>query len=206
VLFTSRALTPEVFDSLDALVRLADEREGPEGHARAIATIYRRLALQLGLDEAAAERLYLAGLLHDVGKISVPDAVLAKRSELTATEWAQVKRHARLGAALAARMPAVADAAPAIEAHHERWDGSGYPRRLRGEQIPLEGRILGVADSYVAMLSERPFREQRSRGSALTSLWREAAILYDPNVVAALLLIAGQSDVELETLAAHALD
>ncbi len=106
--------------------------------------------------------------------------------------------HSSAGASVVEKIAAVRDAAPIVAAHHERWDGTGYPRRLAGERIPAEARIVAVADALVAMTSERPYRAARSTTSALTTIWRESGKRYDPAVVSALLALARDGQLKLE--------
>ncbi len=176
-----------VFDQLVALVGEVDAREGDgPDHSQTIAALSRDLAVALDLDQHAVGRTYFAGLLHDVGKVSVPEWVLRKPSGLTTDEWATVARHPLKGAALLARVDELRDAASVVANHHERWDGRGYPGGLAGRRIPLEARIIAVADSLVSMTAERPYRPAMSVTGALTDIWRRSGRSYDPAVVSAL--------------------
>jgi HD-GYP domain-containing protein (c-di-GMP phosphodiesterase class II) len=203
ILSAARELGGETFELVDDLTRLADERESATEptHARAVAGLAREVAVRVGLDDLAVVRTYLAALLHDVGKIAVADAVFAKPGALEPEEWREVVAHADYGARVLARIPALAHVAPLVGAHHERWDGSGYPHGLRGDEIPVEARIIAVADTYVSMLSERPHRSARSKTSALTGVWRESGKLFDPEIVTAFLLVAGEHEFDLPALA-----
>ena len=132
------------------------------------------------------ERLALAGVLHDVGKIGVGDAVLCKPGPLDDEEWAQMRKHPELGARLLAGA-GLGDIAEWVFAHHEQLDGSGYPLGLESEEIPLEARVLAVADAYEAMTSERPYSAALSHAEAAAELRRCAGTQFDPQVVEALL-------------------
>jgi GGDEF domain-containing protein len=179
------------FDRLVVLVGEVDSREGDDpDHSRTIASLSRDLAVALDLDPAAVGRTYFAGLLHDVGKVSVPEWVLRKPSGLTTDEWATVARHPLKGAALLARVDELRDAASVVANHHERWDGRGYPSGLVGRRIPVEARIVAVADSLVSMTAERPYRPAMSVTGALTDIWRRSGRCYDPAVVSALFAFA----------------
>jgi HD-GYP domain-containing protein (c-di-GMP phosphodiesterase class II) len=123
--------------------------------------------------------------------------MLEKPGPLDEGEWDEMVRHPILGASLAAKITVVRDAAPIIAAHHERWDGAGYPLRLDGERIPAEARIVAVADALVAMTSERPYRRAQTETSALTTIWRESGERYDPAVVSALLALAREGRLDL---------
>ena len=191
ILFTDGTLDGERFDLLVSLAKLVDTREGPEpGHSSTVASIASAIALEMGLDADAVSRTYVAGLLHDLGKVALPEAMLQKPGPLDEREWDEMARHSSAGAELVEKIAAVRDAAPIVAAHHERWDGTGYPFRLEGERIPAEARIVAVADALVAMTSDRPYRPARSETSALTTIWRESGKRYDPAVVSALLAIA----------------
>jgi two-component system, cell cycle response regulator len=173
--------------TVDALAMLVAVRDCYAGqHTQEVATLAARLALARGLDAAEARMVGLAGRLHDLGKVAVPDAVLQKRGRLTAEEWALVHRHPGVGADVVSRVPALRALAPVIRAHHERWDGRGYPLGLAREAIPLGARIVGVANAYAAMTSDRPYRRAAEAGWALEELRRAAGTRFDPTVVAAL--------------------
>ena len=191
LLFGEHPLDAERFEALVSLARMVDGREGPDPeHSVAVASLAAEIALEMGLEAEAVSRAYVAGLLHDLGKVALPEAMLKKPGPLDEREWAEMRRHAALGAEVVEKIGAVRDAAPIIAAHHERWDGNGYPRRLQGEEIPAEARIVAVADALVAMTTERPYRSARSETSALTSIWRQSGKRYDPAVVSALLALA----------------
>jgi putative nucleotidyltransferase with HDIG domain len=157
------------------------------------------IARELGLDEGRVERIQIAGLLHDIGKIGLPDSILRKAGTLSDGERAQVRRHPELGAEIV-RSEEFADIRAWIVAHHERPDGKGYPAGLTGDQIPLESRILAAADSYEAMTSDRPYRVAIAKQSARAELLRCAGTQFDPRVVAAFLAAL---DRETERLAAQ---
>jgi HD-GYP domain-containing protein (c-di-GMP phosphodiesterase class II) len=137
----------------------------------------------------------LAGLLHDVGKIGVPDAILNKPAKLTDDEYAVMKRHSLLGCDIvcAADMPVEARW---VRHHHERFDGRGYPDGLAGEDIPLESRIILVADAYEAMTSDRPYRKAPGEAVAVAELRTHAGTQFDPAVVAALCRVLDRAEAE----------
>jgi hypothetical protein len=134
------------------------------GHSDRVARIGVRLAKELGCEPKMLHTIYMAGLLHDIGKIGIDDAVLRKPGKLTEAEFDHIKQHPELGYRILADLHQLADVLPAVLHHHEQWDGKGYPFKLAGEQIPLIARILAVADAYDAMSSDRPYR----RGMPLT--------------------------------------
>ncbi|HEU0024854.1 MAG TPA: diguanylate cyclase [Thermoleophilaceae bacterium] len=159
---------------------------GAADHSQAVVRYARAAAAELGLAPTAVERLALAGVLHDVGKTGVSDAVLQKPGPLDEDEWAQMRMHPELGARILAGAD-LEDIAGWVFAHHERIDGGGYPLGLRGDEIPLEARILAVADAYEAMTSERPYSAAVSPAAAAAELRRCADSQFDPEVVEALL-------------------
>ena len=197
-LFSDSPLDAERFDLIVSFAKMVDGREGPDPeHSRAVANLASEIALEMGLDAEAVSRTYLAGLLHDVGKLALPEAMLQKPGPLDEREWEEMTRHASVGAELVEKMGAVREAAPIVAAHHERWDGQGYPSRLQGDRIPPEARIVAVADALMAMTTDRPYRAARSETSALTTIWRESGKRYDPAVVSALLALARDGKLKL---------
>src|SRR5206468_1803863 len=141
-----------------------------------------RLTRALGLPPSEAQMIALASRLHDVGKVAIPDAVLQKAGRLTEEEWALMRTHPVVGAEVLSHIPALRPLAPVIRAHHERWDGQGYPDHLEGEAIPYGARILTVVDAYLAMTVDRPYKRRVShrppwrncvavRGRSLIPTW-----------------------------------
>ena len=128
------------------------------------------------------ERVRVAGVLHDIGKLGISDAVLLKPGSLVASEWEQIERHPEVGARILEHAN-LRDVASWVLAHHERVDGAGYPRGLGGDAIPLEGRVLAVADAYEAMTADRPYRRALSHEVARAELRRGAGTQFDPQVV-----------------------
>jgi len=157
-----------------------------EGHCARLAHYATALGEALGLDPATLEGLRRGGLLHDVGKIGVPDAILFKPGPLSPEEWVVMREHPAIGERICRPLRAMQDVLPIIRHHHERWNGSGYPDGLAGEAIPLTARILQVADVFDALTTQRPYRQALALAEALDVLWREAAWGYwDPALVEA---------------------
>ena len=148
-----------------------------------IATIAIDLARKLDLPDAEVERIRVASLLHDIGKVGVPDEILDKPGPLSPDEWQSVVQHPRIGEEILNRVAAVKDAAAIILHHHERYSGHGYPHGLRGSDIPLGARIVAIADAYDAMLSDRPYRKAIGHEAAVTELRAQAGIQFDPELV-----------------------
>jgi HD-GYP domain-containing protein (c-di-GMP phosphodiesterase class II) len=177
---------PNMRGHIAGLVAALDERDGYTArHSEEVVSTSRTLGLALGLDRAALAELEVASLLHDIGKILVPDSILKKRGELTADEFAMMAVHPARGAEILARVPGLEVVATIVRYHHERWDGMGYPDGLSGVRIPLASRIIAVCDSYNAMTSDRPYRRAMSDADALTELHMHAGWQFDPAVVVA---------------------
>jgi HD-GYP domain-containing protein (c-di-GMP phosphodiesterase class II) len=173
------------------LIELVDAIEAKDivtlGHVRRVSAYALAIGKRLRLNANALRSLALAAEMHDVGKIGVPDHILAKPGPLTAEEFAEMQLHSRRGGDIAGRVKALAAVAPIIRAHHERLSGSGYPDGLRGDEIPLLARIVAVADSYDAMTSTRPYREPMTRDAAVAELMRVRDVELDARCVDALI-------------------
>ena len=169
-----------------ALALAVDAKDSyTRSHCQTVSQLCAVIAAELGLAGGRVARIRLAGLLHDVGKIGVPDAILNKPAALTDAEFAQMKRHSLLGGDIVAAA-GMHDEARWVRHHHERFDGGGYPASLEREEIPLESRIILVADAFEAMTSDRPYRDAPGREFAVEELRRNAGAQFDPDVVAAL--------------------
>jgi putative nucleotidyltransferase with HDIG domain len=142
------------------------------------------LALALDLPEAQVMQVGRCGLLHDVGKLGIPEGVLEKPGQLTADEWGLIKLHPVIGASVLHGCPSLAALIPAIAMHHERWDGRGYPYGKSGEEIPLEARLIAVCDAFDTMTSERPYKAPMEVEEALYRLKEAAGTQFQPELVA----------------------
>lgn len=172
---------------VEAMVTLVVVRDPATGqHSQQVADLVLQLALDMGLPVAEAQMFAWAGCLHDVGKLVIPDALLQKRGSLTVEEWELMRVHPAVGGDIVSHIPVLRPLAPVIRAHHERWDGQGYPDGLKGETIPSGARILMVADAYLAMTVDRPYQQARVPSVALAELCRYAGSQFDPQVVTAL--------------------
>jgi len=163
-------------------------------HSAAVAMYCRDIAMALDLPEEEAEALHLAGLLHDLGKVGVPDAVLRKTTTLNEEEWSSIKQHPEKGAEVLSHLATYQDVADIVRHHHERLDGSGYPSGITGEAIPEPSKILAVADSYHAMTSDRPYRGARSSFEALKELRIMAGATLDARYVEVLARVLRDKD------------
>ena len=141
------------------------------------------IAAALGLSDETQRIVRVAGLLHDVGKIGVPGSILRKPGRLTSDEYEIMKQHTLLGELIIQEVPNLKEIRAVVGSHHERWDGSGYPRGLAGEAIPLLGRIMSVADAYSAMISDRPYRSSLTTDVAIAELRAGAGTQFDPTLV-----------------------
>ena len=162
-------------------------------HAVEVARLSRLVGIDLGFNEEELEALVQGALLHDLGKLGVADAILKMPDPLTEVEWAAIKRHPEIGAQMIEPIEPLSGAVPVVKHHHERPDGTGYPDRLEGEQIPLAARIVAVADAYDVMLRGRRFRPKHSPAEALQELSREAGRQFDVRVVEAFGLLLGDA-------------
>ncbi|MFW6150845.1 MAG: diguanylate cyclase, partial [Chloroflexota bacterium] len=167
-----------------ALVSTVDARDHyTYGHSRRVNTYAVALAEAIGLSAEEVSRISAAALLHDIGKVGIPDKILSKRGRLTDEEWQSVKAHPRLGANIVGNVPALGSCVSGVLYHHERWDGTGYPEGLKGEGIPLDARILAIADAFSAMVSSRPYRGALGEEKALERMWAGAGEQFDPDLV-----------------------
>jgi putative nucleotidyltransferase with HDIG domain len=176
---TIRALA-EAVDAKDAYTR---------GHSERVGVYASKLGRELGLPRELIERIYISGLLHDVGKIGVRDAIITKPDRLTPDEYEEIKRHPEIGARILQPVAFLADVVPCVRHHHEWYDGSdrGYPARLVGDQIPLPSRIILVSDTVEAMTSDRPYRKGLPLEKVVEELYRYSGTQFDPNCVDSML-------------------
>lgn len=171
-------------DLLYGLTRALDARDrDTEWHSKRVEDMSVRLGAEMGLSGSDLQVLKRGALLHDIGKIGVPDGILHKPGPLDDNEWQEMRQHPQKGAEIIQEIPALRDALPVIAFHQERWDGSGYPMHLRGTDIPLLARIFAVVDVYDALTSDRPYRTAMTTEEALEYLGKQASIHFDPEVV-----------------------
>lgn len=176
---------------LQSLLGLANTLEARDrythGHSQRVAGLARRLALAAGLPDAPARTVAQAGLLHDIGKIGIPEAILSKPGPLTEEEWAVMRTHPVVGARIVAPLEFLSEEVGMIRHHHERIDGSGYPDGLRADAIPLGARILAVADVYDALSSDRPYRRRLSPAEVVAQIKCWAGQALDADIVSVFL-------------------
>jgi CHASE2 domain-containing sensor protein len=189
----SRQLHESQVELIQRLAQAIESRDAETGeHVHRIGVLSERLALDIGWSPAEAETLRHASVMHDIGKIGIPDRVLLKPGELDAEEWETIKAHTTLGSQILAGSanPLVQMAESVARCHHERWDGSGYPAGLKGEEIPLAGRICAVVDVYDALLSKRSYKEAWRMEDVLAEIERGSGTRFDPDLVSAFLKLA----------------
>ena len=167
------------------------------GHQRKSADIARSIATEMGLAQDKIEGLRMAGIIHDIGKLSIPAEILSKPASLTEIEFSLIKEHARSGYEMLKGVESSWPLAEIVYQHHERMNGSGYPRNLKGDEILLESRILAVADVVEAMSSHRPYRPTLGLEAALEEIAKNKGILYDNNVVDACLRLFREKGYQL---------
>jgi CHASE2 domain-containing sensor protein len=198
-------------EAIERLARAAELRDDDTGeHIERMSALCERVSLELGDSPADAARLRCAAILHDVGKIGLPDVILGKPGKLTPEEITEMRRHAAFGAALLAgsRSPIMALAEVVARTHHERWDGSGYPLGIKGAKIPRPGRIAAVCDVWDALVSERPYKRAWTFDEARTEIVAQRGRHFDPEIADALLRVVDRAnppfraDVAQETAAA----
>lgn len=188
-------LTVGVIRSMSSAIDARDPYT--RGHSERVGRFARRIAGVMRLDSKEQHRIYLSGLLHDVGKIGIPDTVLLKPGKLTEEEFAIIKQHPEIGARIVDSLPQLRDLLPGILHHHESVDGSGYPHGLKAAEIPLQARIMAVADTYDAMTSHRPYRPGMPHAKAVEIIRARAGIQWDTDAVNAFLQLP-QTELERE--------
>lgn len=177
------AIKPAYTATIYALTAAIDAKDHYTfGHSQRVAEYATVLAGALGLDKSHLEIVRQAALLHDVGKIGIPENILTKRGRLTSEEYDIVKKHVEMSITIIKHLPSMNHVIPAVIGHHERWDGRGYPRGLRGENIPLLARCLAITDAFDALTSNRPYRARVSVISALNEIENQAGIQFDPAI------------------------
>lgn len=172
------------FDTSFALAEAVEKRDPyTGGHVKRVTEYCLAVGEEMGLNEEDKERLYIAAVLHDIGKIGIDDAILRKPAPLVPEEIAQMKKHPQIGLEILSKVKHLSDTIVGTFSHHESYDGKGYPNGLKGEEIPLLGRIIAVCDTFDAMTSDRPYRKGLDDEVAINELKKFAGIQFDPKVV-----------------------
>lgn len=183
-----------------ALVKMIEQRDSyTAGHSQRVATYAKRLAQHMGYDDSTCEQLYQAGILHDIGKIATPDAILLKPERLNAVEYNLIKEHVNVGVNILKDIPMFAPLIEIIASHHERFDGGGYPHGLEGKHISPLARIMSLADAFDAMTTNRIYRHKKSVEEALVELDELSGKQFDPDVVSHARIAFNDITIETET-------
>ncbi|MFI5401499.1 MAG: HD-GYP domain-containing protein [Planctomycetota bacterium] len=179
--------------TLDAMVSAIESRDcETKHHCRRVQVYAVMLAQRLGVSPEELVDISYGALLHDVGKIGVPDAILLKPGKLTDSEWEVMRRHTVIGHQMISRIKFLRGAADIVLHHHERWDGGGYPQGVSGEEVPLGARIFSIIDTFDAMTSKRPYKEALSNATARAEILRCAGTQFDPKLVQEFLRITDE--------------
>lgn len=188
-----KQLNGHYLDTISALRSLVDAKDiYTRGHSDRVSYYALRLAREIGLEEAQCERVRVAALFHDVGKVGTSELVLTKQGRLTEEEFAHIKQHPSLGARILSSIAMFKDLPTIVEAHHERVDGSGYPHGLAGESIPMEARIIAIADAFDAMTSDRHYRKSLGLDRAVEEMRKGCGKQFDEILVEAFLRVLGE--------------
>jgi HD-GYP domain-containing protein (c-di-GMP phosphodiesterase class II) len=175
-------------DTIEALVAAIDAKDPyTEGHSQRVSEFSVAVAQEMGMTPELIRQIRIGSLLHDVGKIGITDSILLKPGKLTSEEWQAMKKHPTIGASIMGVVRKLSDEIPALEQHHERMDGKGYPKGLKNEEISTIGRIVAVADVFDAVTSERPYRQGMRAEEALELLQNESGSHLDPRCVQGLI-------------------
>lgn len=183
-------------DTLSALTSAIDAKDSyTRGHSERVTDLSMRLALEMGIERSEVEKIKLGGLLHDIGKIGIPEGILNKPGRLNDEEFTIIKSHPDLGVRILGKVEFLAGVVPIIKFHHERYDGKGYPEGLAGEDIPLLARIVSVVDTYDAMTTDRPYRKAMTVDEAVKEIQHCSGTQFDPDIAAAFVrMIRRESD------------
>ena len=172
---------------VERLAKAVDEKgQYKVAHSQRTAELSKKLCRQIGLNEKTTDLVYYAGLLQNIGKITLPESLFTNKGKLSKEEWEKLQNHPNVGVNLLMNINFLSEVIPYIHYHKERWDGGGEPEGLKGNSIPFGSRIIAVADAFTAMTSDRSYREAMSQEAALEIMKSEAAVKWDPDVVNAL--------------------
>ena len=170
--------------AIHSLVEMIEDRDTyTGGHSERVATYSRDIAKELGMSEEECQLIYQAGILHDVGKIITPDSILLKPEKLTEQEYSLIQDHVTAGYKILSQVPMYHELANIVHAHHEHYDGSGYPKGLKGEEIPIQARVMTIADTFDAMTTSRIYKIKKCAADALNELHELSGIWYDPQII-----------------------
>ena len=180
-LLESPSMRLKTINSIMATLNRKNKKE--EQHNNRVSRLCQSIGTAMGLSKGEIKQLEISGLLHDIGKIAIDENILNKPGKLTDEEWEEVKRHSEIGYRILSTLNDMSETAKYVLAHHEKWDGTGYPKGLKGKEIPIQSRIIAIADSYEAMSSERNYCNALSEKDAIEELKKNAGIQFDPEIV-----------------------
>ncbi len=180
-LFDSPSIRGKAIDNVIKALYKKNQRE--EQHSQRVSTLAEEMGLAMGFSQYKVKELKAVGLLHDIGKIAIQEEILNKVEGLTEFEWREVKRHSEIGYRILSTVNEMGEIAEIILAHHERWDGMGYPKGTKGEEIPFEARIISIIDAYDAMTGSRPYKDPISSDEALEEILKNSGTQFDPHLV-----------------------
>jgi diguanylate cyclase (GGDEF)-like protein/PAS domain S-box-containing protein len=180
-LFESPSMRGKTINAIINALHEKNKRE--EQHSHRVSVLCISIGKALNLSEGEIEELKTVGLLHDIGKIAIEESILNKPGKLTDNEWGEIKRHPEIGYRILSTVNEMSEMSEYVLTHHERWDGKGYPKCLKGEEIPLQSRIIAIADTYDAMTSERSYRSALPEAIVIEELQRNAGCQFDPELV-----------------------
>jgi HD-GYP domain-containing protein (c-di-GMP phosphodiesterase class II) len=190
---SDQELTRTYEATIQGWVRILELRDREtEGHTQRVTELTLRLAIEMDLSDEQQMHIRHGALLHDIGKLGIPDAILFKPGKLTEDEWKVMRQHPALGYTLLSPISFLQPALDIVYCHHERWDGSGYPQGLKGEEIPLNARIFAVVDIWDALVAERLFRRSSTKDEAIAYIQDQAGKKLDPQVVKAFLKVINE--------------
>lgn len=193
-------------DLIDLVITTLDARDPyTYAHSLRVAEVAEMIAVEMNLDNEAIENVHLGAHLHDIGKIGIPDNVLNKAGKLTNDDWAYMEAHPRIGYNILRKLPLFHEVSHIVLYHHERYDGQGYPAGLEGDEIPLESRIIAVADSFDAITSNRPYRAGKSYDFAFEEIETHSIDQFCPSTVHSFLAIRAKIPPALDKIAKVAL-
>ena len=196
---TQQKLEQAYLETIEALRYTVDAKDSyTKGHSERVSEYSVLIGKKLGITSDDIYILRIGGLFHDIGKIGVPDAILTKKEKLTDDEYKQIQNHPLIGEEILSKASIFSDILPIVKSHHEKFDGTGYPEQLKGEQIPYLARIVSVADAFDAMASRRPYRNIINKQDIINEISNNKHTQFDPNIADAFIdiLINNYSAIE----------
>jgi HD-GYP domain-containing protein (c-di-GMP phosphodiesterase class II) len=170
-------------DIIESLAAALDAKDVyTSGHSTRVGNMAYNLGIKLGIDEHNLNMIHIAGHLHDIGKIGVPDRILNKEGSLDSEEWALMKNHSEIGFNILIKATSLKEISHIVLHHHEKWNGTGYPKELKKQEIPLGSRIIALCDSIDAMRSNRPYRKTITNDECYMEIIKNKGIMYDPDI------------------------